>query len=192
MNKQLNLWCAGVASLLLLANVCSMSAEEFTYFYDDAGRLTELRSSSGRSVRYVYDLNGNLLQEIVSANPDADGDGMEDAWEITTFGNASRNGTGDFDNDGQSDLAEFLAGTDPKNAASKLRIERLESPGGITATIYWAAVTGRKYRVQYKDALNDPWTFLSGDTTAAGAIASKTDSNLTAQNRRFYRVILVP
>jgi len=49
---------------------------------------------------------------LVFADPD--GDGMAYAWEITHFGNTSRNGTGDFDNDGLLDLGEFTAGTDPK------------------------------------------------------------------------------
>ena len=49
---------------------------------------------------------------------DADGDGMADVWEIQYFGSLARNGTGYFDSDGLSDLAEYEAGTDPTVADS--------------------------------------------------------------------------
>jgi hypothetical protein len=44
---------------------------------------------------------------------DVDGDGMNDAWEMEHFGTLERNGAGDYDNDGISDLEEFLNGSDP-------------------------------------------------------------------------------
>jgi len=45
--------------------------------------------------------------------PDNDNDGMPDQWETTYFGNTSWDGTGDYDNDGLLDLAEYENGTDP-------------------------------------------------------------------------------
>ena len=54
------------------------------------------------------------------ANPDdTDGDGLDDSWEITHFGDTvSQNGDGDPDNDLASNAQEFAAGTDPLSAAS--------------------------------------------------------------------------
>ncbi|NLE27272.1 MAG: hypothetical protein GX625_18440, partial [Clostridiaceae bacterium] len=44
---------------------------------------------------------------------------IEDSWEIRYFGDlTTSNGTGDNDNDGLSDLYEYLAGLDPTNADS--------------------------------------------------------------------------
>jgi len=177
---------------LLLAAVANTRAETFTYVYDDAGRLAEINSSNGRTIRYVYDLNGNLLQERVIANPDADGDGMDDVWESNTFGDTSRNGSGDWDNDGQSDLAEYLAGTDPKNPASKLEVDRQLTANGVTATVSWSAVSGKKYRVLYKDAVTAAWTFLADDVMATGPKASKVDDTIVGQPKRFYRVVVAP
>ena len=51
----------------------------------------------------------------VNSASDTDGDGMDDAWELEHFGNLDRDGTGDFDGDGISDLDEYLNGTDPSN-----------------------------------------------------------------------------
>jgi hypothetical protein len=45
---------------------------------------------------------------------DDDNDGMGDAWEMTHFETLDRDGTGDFDQDGLSDLDEFIYGTNPK------------------------------------------------------------------------------
>jgi hypothetical protein len=44
---------------------------------------------------------------------DTDCDGMADDCEMLYFGNLDRDGTGDFDNDGLSDLLECQMGTDP-------------------------------------------------------------------------------
>ncbi len=44
---------------------------------------------------------------------DTDMDGMIDSWETDNFSSLERDGTGDFDNDGISDLQEFEDNTDP-------------------------------------------------------------------------------
>ena len=44
---------------------------------------------------------------------DSDNDGMPDDWEMAHFGTLDRDGTGDFDQDGISDLDEYISGTDP-------------------------------------------------------------------------------
>lgn len=52
----------------------------------------------------------------VNSADDIDGDGLDDAWEESNFGDLSRDGTGDFDGDGYTDLEEFEEGTDPTTA----------------------------------------------------------------------------
>src|SRR5205809_521054 len=57
---------------------------------------------------------------------DSDGDGIPDAWEIAHAGNlTSLSANGDFDHDGQSDLEEYLADTDPTDPFDNLRIVKL-------------------------------------------------------------------
>jgi uncharacterized repeat protein (TIGR01451 family) len=48
---------------------------------------------------------------------DTDGDGIDDDWEMQHFGSLDRDGNGDFDHDGISDLDEFLNQTDPAGMA---------------------------------------------------------------------------
>lgn len=54
-----------------------------------------------------------------AAFADTDADGLPDSWETANFGNLSQTGAGDFDGDGATNLAEFNAGTDPKDPLSK-------------------------------------------------------------------------
>jgi hypothetical protein len=80
---------------------------------------------------------------------DTNGNGMSDPWEQQYFG-APRPGhlpTADFDMDGSSDRAEFLAGTNPTNALSNLRLvpPQLASSGDIL--LRWESSPGRGYRV---------------------------------------------
>lgn len=79
-------------------------------------------------------------------DPDADKDGMDDAWEILHFGDKSRNGTGDWDSDGASDLAEYIAGTDPKDPASFLQMRLSANGQDLTASVQTIVATGDSYK----------------------------------------------
>jgi hypothetical protein len=74
---------------------------------------------------------------------DSDGDGMADDWEVAYFGVLSREGIGDFDDDGQSDLAEFRAGTNPTDNHSIFRAFTLSNPNVADGVmVLWNAVPG--------------------------------------------------
>jgi len=125
------------------------------------------------------------------STPDSDGDGMDDDWEVTYFGNLSRDGKGDADEDGIGDLDEFKAGTNPVNDGSVLRVITLESLLTGATTVYWNAVAGRTYVVQYKDDLATDWTNLPASVTSGSTTASTQDPTAPAAAQRFYRVLLV-
>lgn len=123
---------------------------------------------------------------------DSDGDGMDDDWEMANFGDLSRDGGGDFDHDGQSDLAEFLAGTDPTNGNSIFRALTVQAAGSSLTKIIWSAVPGKAYQVQYKTNLNSAaWLNLPGVVAAASSTGSALDNQAGQGPRRFYRVLLV-
>ncbi len=123
---------------------------------------------------------------------DSDGDGLPDDWELAYFNTLDRDGTGDFDRDGMTDLQEYLAGTDPTNAGSVLPVLTLSQPAGGPVRILWSAISGKTYRVQYKAALGDPgWTDLPGDVLATDVTAFKDDAASPASTQRFYRVTVI-
>jgi Tol biopolymer transport system component len=120
--------------------------------------------------------------------PDSDGDGMDDDFEVTYFGDLSRNGAGDFDGDGHSDYEEFLAGTNPTSDNSILRVISISAPAGTARQLVWSAVAGRTYAVQYRDSLEEGWSTLAGTVRAVSSTAARLDT--TAVAGRFYRVVL--
>ena len=77
--------------------------------------------------------------------------------------------TADFDRDGQSDLAEAVAGTNPMNAADVFEItdSRLSSSDGATLSISWPSKAGRSYRVQCSSDLQT-WVDASASLPGTG------------------------
>jgi hypothetical protein len=79
---------------------------------------------------------------------DANSNGIPDAWEMQTFGNVTTNRTQstDTDGDGMSDYSEFIAGTDPKNAASVFEVAATPQNGNQWE-LDWMAALGHGYRI---------------------------------------------
>ncbi|HMJ64665.1 MAG TPA: hypothetical protein VK615_04875, partial [Candidatus Binatia bacterium] len=120
--------------------------------------------------------------------PDSDGDGLDDDFEITHFGDLSHDGTADSDGDSQTDYQEFLAGTNPTSNSSILRAITVGNANSNAKQVIWSAVPGRSYIVQYKDSLAASWSTLMGTVRASASTAAKLD--MTSAPQRFYRVLL--
>jgi hypothetical protein len=133
---------------------------------------------------------------------DSDADGLSDQEELTgqdnvltppnPSGHITNPNKADTDGDGSSDGSEALAGTDPNDLNSSLRVTRTTADGG-GFLIQWDCVVGKKYRVQYRDDLANGWSDLSGsDVTATTTTTNVIDGTAAGQPTRFYRVLLVP
>ncbi len=119
-----------------------------------------------------------------------DANGLPIAWELQNFGHTGVATNADPDGDGLNNLQEYLAGTDPNSAASKLAITAESfSVGGLNANITWSSVVSRAYYLQKTpDLKSNLWTDSGlGLIAASGVSTTKNfaDTNATA---RFYRV----
>ncbi len=85
------------------------------------------------------------LATLLTAEPTA-----FESWQIQYFGdtnNAAAASSADPDGDGQNNLAEFLAGTDPTNNASGLRITAVAKEGN-DVRLTWRTANGKTNAVQ--------------------------------------------
>lgn len=124
------------------------------------------------------------------SSEDSDNDGLPDSWEVTYFRDLSHDGSADSDGDGQSDLAEFRAGTQPLQAASAFRWHPVQL-NGLDVILSWSAVPGKHYRLQFKNNLSDPFWQNSTTVTADGFVVALKEGSEQA-SQRFYRVLIDP
>ena len=118
-------------------------------------------------------------------------DGLPVPWLLQNFGTTNVNANADPDHDGMSNQQEYLAGTDPNNAVSILRITTQSfALGGTNASVTWSSVPTRCYYVQkIPDLAKTNWTD-SGLGLIAPSAGSTTTAGFPDTNApvRFYRV----
>jgi hypothetical protein len=121
---------------------------------------------------------------------DFDMDGLPDYFEVQYGLNTNNmaDAAGDLDGDKMSNLAEFIAGTDPSDPNSYLKIEQNTAPG--TATLFFGAAAGKTYTIQYADRLTgspSDWNRLA-DFIARTSPGVETVVDPNWSTNRFYRV----
>ena len=125
---------------------------------------------------------------------DDDGDGIPRAWEIAnglSDSNAA-DASADPDHDGFTNRQEYLAGTNPHDGNSYLKIGQfnvIQNANGTTATstISWVPVAGRLYAVERSFDLTT-WQVVADNIEATPPLNSVTDSVIPLGGRVFYRV----
>jgi hypothetical protein len=149
----------------------------------------ELTGSGPHIITLGFDDGGNT-------NPDSDGDGLLDSWELENFGNLNRDGSGDFDNDSLKDREEYVVGSNPKDASSGFPALAVESTGE-TFRVTFPTVAGRVYTVMARTNLSsgDDWAPVSNvvngqvnPVTGDGTTKTVTETGLGTTSGRFYRL----
>ncbi len=156
---------------------------------------------TGMSLQRVsYTAYGNDPANWIAASPtagrtnsislaDSDADSLPDTWEMAWFGTLARNGAGDFDADGMTDLQEFLAGTNPKDATDYFHILSVSKTTNGLKILFHAA-GNRTYSVLYSTGSPaGPWHKLADAPVSSNpASVEITDTNL-GDGSRFYRLV---
>jgi hypothetical protein len=162
---------AAAVGLILTNNILSSNYTMRLVVYNDANNSPGVLVSFTNTVMADLDLDG--IPDEIEQSYGLSGSNPADALL-------------DSDGDGINNRSEFLAGTDPTNSLSYLRIE--QGPGATTVSV--AAVSNRTYTVQYTDNLNSGVWRRLGDIVARPnhRVESLSDSGWTTN--RFYRVVL--
>jgi len=126
------------------------------------------------------------------AEDDADRDNLPDSWERSVWGGTGvvNDADGDYDGDGSTNEEERLAGTNPADRGSFLRIINI-LPQKLNVSVTWSSVAGKKYQVFYSHDLVS-WHPFGSPTAAADNTMEILDQGASPAKRRFYRVSVLP
>jgi hypothetical protein len=159
------------------------------------------RLPAGRAVTATAtDPAGNTSQlstGVAATMTSTPNDGIPNAWRALYFGgsgtttNSQSAFFADPDHDGMSNYQEFLAGTNPTNAASALNLAAL-NPNTFANSIVLNSVNGTVYRVQYCDDLaGGSWNLLADQIIGTGTNIFLPDPAAASLAKRFYRAQVV-
>ncbi len=176
---------------LAAAGIAANSRGTFNFNYpipDDVTSIKVRATAANDSGNEFFFLKDVVVTNSISL--DTDSDGLMDEWELTYFGDLSQNGSGDPDGDGQSNAAEYAAGTSPVDGKSALAVTSA-TRAGTTVSLTFTSVAGKTYVAQSSTDLVT-WTNVGASTPSQGA--TTVINNLPAGTgvRNYFRVKLVP
>ena len=167
----------GTLSVTIPANATSSSA--YAVHFDHASA-----SPNGLASFPNQKLTG--LITLSSRTSSSYNDGIPDSWRLRYFGtiyNSLSVSNADADGTGMNNWQKYIAGLDPTDPRSCLRLTAAQSQN---RSINWPSVTGKTYVIQHSTTLFPPnWTTIS---TVTGTGTTMEYNDATGGNSYFYRV----
>ncbi|MBN1673687.1 MAG: fibronectin type III domain-containing protein [Kiritimatiellae bacterium] len=173
------------------------------------GALPELRTGANvlavqvfncalTSSDLTFDAQLSIVNSQLSIEADADRDGMPDAWETAYLSDlpdpSDRSDSADPDGDGLSNLAEYIAGTDPTAGAQYFGADVRLAGGRIVVSVPTIEAAGsgytgttRHYTLQARAEPAGEWRPLPGFENVAGTGLTLSYTNTSATGVTLYR-----
>jgi hypothetical protein len=154
-------------------------------------RIQRSNTSEPNVVALIVPLNnwdpGAQTVRFDLTTSDLNHNGLPDEWELANLGDLNSSGlpASDRDGDGFSDTAEYLAGTNPRDPQSRLRILP-PIPGAVG--IRWQSVNGKRYTVSRSEDLSVGFKAIARQLLGTPPINEFIDSGPHSDVTVFYRV----
>lgn len=133
------------------------------------------------------------IEGVAIRADDSDTDGLPDDWEQAWFSSLSPTAEEDSDLDGLSNRAEWITGTDPKNAGATLAIRSAQRMSDGATTITFQHAPSRHYVIEYSSDLaawsqiEDPDVLFYDEPGVASWTDDGSETSGVA-SPKFYRV----
>ncbi len=125
----------------------------------------------------------------ITVVPDSDRDGLPDEWEVAHGLNPNDPADAGLDSDADtmSNRAEYVAGTDPQDRNSYLKVDAITATS--PARLRFGAVSNRTYVIEFSDSFGSPnWTRLA-EIAATSTNRIETVPDPTPGPTRVYRLV---
>ena len=155
------------------------------------GQLSGFAYSANCGWIDLHSATAFVQTDTIIPGADTDHDGIADAYEFLYTNPDSLavlTATGDADGDGESDVEEYLANTNPRDPNSALRITNFTTNGTNTFGLTWTSNATRRYRIENKADLTAAAWALTLDNILPDGVTTTRAGATAASTQRFFRV----
>jgi len=165
------------------------SSAPYTFVWSNASAGSHVLTARATDDQSGVRVSPPVFVVVTGGSGDSDNDGLPDAWETLNGLVVGNDDAGlDPDADGMTNLQEYLAGTNPQDGGSALRLEAIPDPAGLT--LRFTAQAGKSYAVQFRDNLGSGlWqTYSNVPPPAVTQVVQMLDSSNAPGFQRWYQL----